>query len=504
MLFYNKVRLRNAAEKCIAQNNLEKAVQLYGKILRHEPEEKDALCMLGELKIKQGDQTGGLASMRRAAELYAQGGERAKAISIYRNYLQFAPEDVEILQTLADLYQQSTQRDETVQTLLKAGRICAGQDASKAIFYFERAIKIDPDNVETLSALGEICTRERLLAKAGEYNFKAGKRLFEKGDYSRGYQHLYAVIQHDPDNRQVNFMLLETMIRLKSFEDAFIHLNGISKGDAESDLELLNYRADILFELGRTEDLKTQLHKMALLVPEGHSVILRYVDRAMERKNFNLAVGLLDLLDLSQYHNFLRRVQEILNTVLAEDENHAAALQKSVELMNYSGDIMAVKPVYSKLYGIFLKSGEHRRAFQLLEKWLNIDDENDWIRQEMRRLKLVLEEENQKKSDLIRGKLEDIGLPDLIQMLESARKTGVLQIRYADWTGRVFIRTGNIFHVEFKGITGQDGLVQLLKLKGGDFNFDPSLPPETPATIAGPNTQAVLNALRQIDEEEAG
>jgi tetratricopeptide (TPR) repeat protein len=501
MIFYNKARLKHGAEKCVAQGNLTKAVAIYQKILEREPQETDILSLQGELMIRLGRKKEGLECLKQAAAAYRQANETTKAATIFKKLLQHDPENQEVLLTIAELHLQGGQFYESVQTLNRAAQLAARDDAGKAIFLYEKVLKIDPENVDGMAALAELYTRQKMDAKAQEYHFKAGKKYFDKGNFVKSYMHLSVVTQQDPGNRAANLMILQTLIRLSDFDEALLHWQGMSRGDQETDPELLRYKADLLMELDRRDDLKNLIRRMSLMVPDGYTVVFQQVDRAMAQKKYALSLELLDLLDLSQYHSFSTKIQEVLNAILAEDENHTGALQKLTEFKVFTGDLHSVKSQYSKLYNIYLKNHELRKAFELLEKWMNLEEENDWVRQELRRLKLMLEEESQQKSDLIRGKLEEISLPDVIQMLESARKTGALQVRFADRVGKIYFQNGGMMHASFKEQVGQDAILHLFRLQGGDFVFDPVLPPGLVRTITDSNTSVVLDVLRTIDEE---
>jgi tetratricopeptide (TPR) repeat protein len=501
MLFYNKERLKKSGEKLVAQGQLDKAVGVFEKILAREPDETDILVLAGELQIRLKHRESGLALLKKAAILYGQGNEPSKAISIFKKYLQHDPENLEIMSQLADLHQKAGHAVEASQVLLRAAAAASSKDPSQAIYYYEKVLKHEPDNADGLALLAELYLKQKLIPKAVDCSFRAGRKFFEKGNYAKSYMHLYTVIQHEPDNQPANLMILETLVRLKSFEDALIHWNAMSKGDNETDLKLLQYRGDILLELDRKDELKGLVHKMGFMVPESYSIVFRYVDRALAGKRYQMAVELLDLLDLSQYYLFSSKITEVLTRILGEDEDNVGALQKMAELKLFTGDVQGVSSMYAKLYQNFLKAEDHHRGYQLLEKWLNLEEENDWIRQEMRRLRLILDEKSDRNLDLIRGKLEEISLADLIQMLESARKTGVLQIRYTDRVGKIYFSKGAMIHAAYLDSIGADSIYHLLKLPGGDFNFDPNLPAGVVTSIQHSNTQVVLDALRIIDEE---
>lgn len=501
MLFYNKERLKESAERAVAAGNLSKALAVYHKILSREPEEKDVLCMMAELMIQTGDQAEGLKCLKRAASAFHAGGENLKAVTVYRKYLKYDETDDEIIAAMTEVFLKDNKTKEAAEVLSRASQLQDKLNPSKSIYYLEKLLKILPDNLDAMAALCAHYTRQKMHAKAREFNFTVGKKLFQKGDYSRSYLLLYDVLQQDPENREVNVMVLETLIKLKSYDDALVHLNSMKLAEADSDPTMLTYKAEILFELGRKEEILPVLHKLSLISPKGFETLFRFAEHSIARKNSDLSLDILNIVDYSHYLEFGSKMTELLNRILSENENNTAAMQKLVEYKVFIGDVYGVQSLYSKLYGMYIKGNERKKAYQLLGKWVQVDEENDWIRKEMRRLKMQLEEESYGRSDLIRGKLEEIGLGDVIQMLESARKTGVLHILFTDMEGKIYFRDGGMIHAHFKQMEGQGALVSLFKLTGGDFMFDPRLPALEKTTISGSNTHVVLDALRVIDEE---
>ncbi len=503
MLFYDRDALMESAARCVAKGKLEKAIGKYRKILTREPEDKDALGLVGELLFQIGNKRLGFRCFEQAANLYLSAGETAKAVTMYNKMLRHDPDNDTLLATVSDIYQRDGKIREAVGILLNAAKRREKIEPSQAIFFYEKIIKLDPENLEAIENLADHYAKQKLLSKARDLHLTAGNLLFERKNYARACLHLYEVHQMEPANRDVAMTILNGLMKLNSFEDAFLLLNSMAEDGGESDPQLLPYRLQILFELSRKDDLLGLLHKLFMIAPKGDEILFQFVDLATTRRNFGMAMDIIGLLDLSRYHEFGGRLTEALQRILAEDESNTQALQKLVEFKLFVGDLQAVLNLYPKLYELFLRQSEVRKAYHLLEKWLNLDEENEWIRHEMRRLKLALDEETYGKADLIRGKLEEIGLGDVIQMLESARKTGVLRIRFTDREGQIFFHDGAMFHANFKDKTGQGAIIELFKLVGGDFMFDPKLPPNPPETLRGSNTGIVLEALRIIDEEKA-
>jgi tetratricopeptide (TPR) repeat protein len=501
MIFYDKERLKKAAEKKIALGQKDKAIEIYQKILNREPNDKEILFMLGDLKITQGDRISGLILLKKAGSLYAADNEKQKAVTVFRKYLKYDEQNLEIRGILGDILMQLDQKTAAVEVFTRSGEIAMEADPGQAIFFFERVRKLDEGNLKALASLAQLYSRQDLVKKSLECHLAAGRKFYEKGDFESSYLHLYQYIQHEPEDRDVNLQIIDTLRKMRHFQEALIHLDSVFSPEQDNEPNLLTLRAELLLELGRQDELLGLVHKLVMLLPDGQAVLFRFVDGALEARQFDLAVKLLEHLDVTHYYSYGERLNQTLNQVLAEDEHHLPAMHKLVEYRVYVGDIPGAVSIYSRLVKLYMKNRQFAKARELLEQWHAIDEENEWVRRELQQVKIILEGESRDAADPFRGKLEEIGLADVIQMMESARKTGELQVRFGEETGRIFFQSGRIIHAVCGEFSGRNAIIGILRQNSGDFLFKPEIPADVTPSITGSNTQIVLEALRIIDEE---
>ncbi|RME64834.1 MAG: DUF4388 domain-containing protein, partial [Nitrospirae bacterium] len=69
------------------------------------------------------------------------------------------------------------------------------------------------------------------------------------------------------------------------------------------------------------------------------------------------------------------------------------------------------------------------------------------------------------------GRLSEISLPDVLQVMEQTSKTGRLYIRTQDTQGWVSLSSGHLMDASFSELTGEDALVELFLLEDGTFYF---------------------------------
>jgi hypothetical protein len=100
------------------------------------------------------------------------------------------------------------------------------------------------------------------------------------------------------------------------------------------------------------------------------------------------------------------------------------------------------------------------------------------------------------------GDLSVVSIFDAVQVIENARLTGTLTLTSAGATGgQIKFNDGRIAAAESGGERDTDALRRLVEMTGGEFDFERSNS-NYPTTIqATSNTSLLLNALRELDEE---
>jgi hypothetical protein len=78
---------------------------------------------------------------------------------------------------------------------------------------------------------------------------------------------------------------------------------------------------------------------------------------------------------------------------------------------------------------------------------------------------------------VLTGHLDDQSLPDLIRTLRVQRKSGRLQVEYADAPGSFFFEDGQLVDAQLGSLRGLEALYAALALDGASFNFNPLVRP---------------------------
>ncbi|HEY1403250.1 MAG TPA: DUF4388 domain-containing protein [Pyrinomonadaceae bacterium] len=101
------------------------------------------------------------------------------------------------------------------------------------------------------------------------------------------------------------------------------------------------------------------------------------------------------------------------------------------------------------------------------------------------------------------GDLSVVSIFDAVQVIENARLTGTLTLTATTGAlaGRIHFNEGRIAAAESGHDKNTDALRRLVELTGGEFDFERSSESYPTDIEATSNTSLLLNALRELDEE---
>ena len=101
----------------------------------------------------------------------------------------------------------------------------------------------------------------------------------------------------------------------------------------------------------------------------------------------------------------------------------------------------------------------------------------------------------------VSGSLQEMALPDVIQILGNGRKSGRLKVRSGTLQGELMFQDGSIHDARFGDLGAAEAVYGILRLMEGDFELEPDTTP-VEDVIGIPTHHLLLEAMRRIDEEQ--
>jgi pSer/pThr/pTyr-binding forkhead associated (FHA) protein len=103
----------------------------------------------------------------------------------------------------------------------------------------------------------------------------------------------------------------------------------------------------------------------------------------------------------------------------------------------------------------------------------------------------------------ISGDLEHLCPVELFQMLESGRKTGILNLQTDTGEGAYLFEQGNVVTAKFAEKSGENAVYEVLRFVHGTFAFSPLEKISEPPQISAPTTMLLMEGCRILDEAGA-
>lgn len=103
------------------------------------------------------------------------------------------------------------------------------------------------------------------------------------------------------------------------------------------------------------------------------------------------------------------------------------------------------------------------------------------------------------------GELDEIGTVELLQLINSSQKTGVIELILDDAKGNVLFCEGEVVHARYKTLRNKDALFALLGQKSGHFTYTKGISPEMEKAVPlGGFMGLIMEGVQYIDEQEHG
>ncbi len=196
----DKNKVIDAAAKLIAKGAFDKAVKEYQRVLEMDPDDVRVLQKLAELYQKMNRKSDAADCFEKVARTYSQQGFYLKAVALYKQVLKVI-DRIEVNVRLAELYQQlGLVGDATKEWQSVAAHYEKAGDTKASLDTLKKLVDLDPDNVAARIRLGEQYARQDDLIEAVAELRRAAQYLQRNGrqdDYLRVAERISHLDQND-------------------------------------------------------------------------------------------------------------------------------------------------------------------------------------------------------------------------------------------------------------------------------------------------------------------
>ena len=341
---FDKIKAMRNAERFLSQGKIRAAISEYKRIVENDPKDFGTLNILGDLHIKNSEQTEAINCFTQVAEHYNTQGFSQKAIAVYNKISRLKPDSMEVSAKLAQLYRSKGSFAEAREhyKILAEEYQRKGQKI-EALAIWKQIAELDANDTGIYLKIAEIYWQESQEEDAAKAFTEAGLRLSAQKQYEPA---LAAFTRSLDINRG-------DLVTLRGYVDAQIKLDYADEAARilEEILQEQPYNRDVLFllidcyiETGNAPEAERTIIKLVEQEPANYPKFLELVEIYLKENDLDSATRILSmssehLLVGGQSDEFLHWTNEIL----ARNPEHLDALRLAVRYYGWHRDESELK-----------------------------------------------------------------------------------------------------------------------------------------------------------------
>jgi tetratricopeptide (TPR) repeat protein len=396
-----RVALLKRANKLFRQGKAEAAIKEYNKILALKPDDLEVRRIVGDLQLRENNLPGAIEQFEWIADHYLKEGFFAKAIAMFKRITRVDPNYEGALVKLAELYTKQGLVMEAKQIYLDIAEECKRQNnQKKALDMYKKILEFDRGNIKMRLLLADNYWKEGLKDNAIDQYTTAADILFQKKDFNRAEELLVNTLK-----KTKHIRITERLIRLYATQDQDQKAMQIlqSLGDAlYENKELLKFMGEFYLKKNRMDEAEKIFIKIAQLDPGETEVIMRlgkvYIQREEYEKTFKLFTPIIDK------HIGEKKYEEganLLRFIIASNNSFLPALTKLASIFKLSGKTNNLIALYESLIPVYEQKSMKEQLEKVLEELIQLSDTPFSYEEQLARLKgqqaVEAEQEEQEK-----------------------------------------------------------------------------------------------------------
>ena len=374
----DKAKILKSAEKFVAGGKIQQAVDEYLKILKENQRDWNLMIQVGDLYLKINKTAEAIQHFQKVADHYYIDGFYLKAIAIYKRINKLDPNLTDICIKLADLYlKQGLSMDAKSQLQVVAQHYLSKNQNRDAIQTLKKLVEIEPENLRTRNELAKAYKSEGMIGEAINEYLEISDELLRKNlvkesltvletahkldSRSAAILRKILAIYNEQNEQDKATALLEESLRSDPTNPDVLALLAESYAD-EGEYPRAHETIDqAISNTGNKEPfwiLKGDLYLKEGDLDKAYSQFEPAIDRQIKRKDPEKAIGLLQkILKLdSSFHSALQRLTDIYSS-LKQTPNLVTTYNQLV-------DALISKTLYSE-------------ASTALEKLMELEPDNE-------------------------------------------------------------------------------------------------------------------------------
>jgi tetratricopeptide (TPR) repeat protein len=183
---FERTKVIEQAERLVKANKLAEAVSEYSKLLEGDIQDITISNIIGDLHVRLGQDEEAINSFKNVAGYYESRSLQSQALAIYKKIQKLAPDKVEVMIKLGDLFAQQGFVNEAKKEYARAeARLKREKKPKDLITVYEKLVSLDRENLESKIALADLYSSEGLTDQGVAQLNEASELLISRGELDK-------------------------------------------------------------------------------------------------------------------------------------------------------------------------------------------------------------------------------------------------------------------------------------------------------------------------------
>ncbi len=365
------------ADKLAARGKFDAAIREYKRALEQLPNDTNTLNRLGDLLVRVNRIAEAIDVYQRIADHFGSDGFFLKAIAIYKKVNRLDPQRTEVYEKLADLYfKQGLVVEGRQQLLTLADWFLRSRDVTEAIRVYRRLGELEPANVQARAKLVDLLVQKGDVAGVVVEIDALGHNLLNRGMLDEAVKLYHRALELKPAETEFVAPCLDALVKGGRIPQA-VEMANRALGLTKSGTEIRRAAARAYSEAGDLARARRVLEELLPSVGERTDVIQLYGDVLLRAGDAETAKeSVLPAADRLAHAGDTARAAALLRRLLRATPGDVDVLERAAKVFDRREDPDMVLSVETALAEAYLRAERRHDALELYRALSQTHPEN--------------------------------------------------------------------------------------------------------------------------------
>jgi len=374
---FNKAKALQEADKLVVQGKISQAIKQYESIHQKDPSDVGLLNTIGDLFVRDKNVPEALKCFHKLAETFSQEGFTVKAIAIYKKISKLDPNAVEVLLKMGELYiLQGLSREAREQYAQAADYYKKKNLNDKALEALRKMVGLDPENASHRARLGEFCEQLGKKSDAAQAYAEAAEIALRRGDAASAEPIIQRAAGLDPKNAQAQFLRARLALRKNKPQEAENIINSLP--ELQSNPEAQQVLLEVYLALQKLDAAEKLVVDVFRAKAGDFSPVASFANLCLAKGNPDAALKPLAVLADSLIEaKHTAPLMESLRQIWQKTPRHIPSLELIYKVCDKTADEFTLPEILQALGDAYFAAGNLGKAEWAFQRLVSREPENE-------------------------------------------------------------------------------------------------------------------------------